>query len=464
MPTTSHLRSRPTLLDMRSLAFCLAGLFTCSSGFCLEGDIRIHDPSTIVRCKDRYYVFGTGRGIPILCSDDLYTWRRAGKVFDRIPESVKKYVPKNDGQTVWAPDVIYHNGLYYLYYSVSAWGQYVSAIGLATNRTLDPNDPDYRWVDRGMVVHSVEGQALNAIDPGVICCPDGTMWLCYGSYHGNIELVQLDPNTGLRIAPDSKVYIIANRSEAAKIIHRDGQYYLFVNHGSCCQGTNSTYNIRVGRSPKITGPYLDYYGQDLIRAPGTLFIASSGSQIGPGHFGHIVLKDGIERFSLHYEGDLVQGGRSFLASKPLLWTIDGWPMPGQDIEQGTYQIRSLGVGTMLQVDPNAAVGAEAKTGLYLARDHQKWTILRTNSWFYKITSAASGLCLGAVDQKVELAQFDGRDGQIWRIDQLTDGTYRICSKVGDLALTCAATDESTRPVALHPYNGQIAQRWVITLP
>ncbi|MDH7600358.1 MAG: family 43 glycosylhydrolase [Sedimentisphaerales bacterium] len=452
------------LMGCRWPAAVIALLSSAAIVFGLDGEIRIHDPSTIVRCKDRYYVFGTGRGIPILSSDDLFTWRREGRVFDRIPESVKKYVPKNDDVTVWAPDVVYHNSIYYLYYSVSAWGQFVSAVGLVTNKTLDPNDPDHQWKDRGMVVHSVEGQQLNAIDPGVICCPDGRMWLCYGSYHGNVELVELDPNTGLRIRPDSPVYIIANHSEASKIIYHDGEYYLFVNHGSCCQGVNSTYNIRVGRSAKVTGPYLDRFGQDLARGAGSLFIAAEGTQIGPGHFGPILVEDGIERFSIHYEGDLAEAGRSFLDIKPLLWTLDGWPMPGKDVEDGTYQIRSFRTGTVLQVDPNATTGSRANTARYLARDHQKWQITRIAGWYYKITSAATGLVLQAEGQGVELGQFDGRDQQLWRIDQLTDGTYRVAVKAPSQALTATAMDESTRPVALQAFANSAGQRWVITMP
>jgi arabinan endo-1,5-alpha-L-arabinosidase len=183
--------------------------------------------------------------MPFLVSSNGFDWERGGLVFDRIPDSVKIYSPKNDGTNVWAPDIIRLNNQYYLYYAVSRWGSFLSAIGLLTSPTLDPNRPDYKWTDCGMVVHSSAGQNLNAIDPGVCKAPDGTLWLSYGSYHGNIELVQLDPVTGLRISTNSPVSIIANQSEASDIIHHGDWFYLFVNHGSCCQGTNSTYNISV---------------------------------------------------------------------------------------------------------------------------------------------------------------------------------------------------------------------------
>ncbi len=113
-------------------------------------------------------------------------------MLDRVPDSAKQFCPKNDVQSVWAPDIIKLNGVYYLYYSISSWGEFVSVVGLLTNPTLDINSPNYHWTDRGMVVHSSEGEDLNGIDPGVCLAPNGTFWLCCGSYHGNIELVELD--------------------------------------------------------------------------------------------------------------------------------------------------------------------------------------------------------------------------------------------------------------------------------
>jgi hypothetical protein len=72
------------------------------------------------------------------------------------------------------------------------------------------------------------------------------------------------------------------------MIFHDGYYYLFVNHGSCCSGVNSTFHICVGRSRTVTGPYLDRYGDDLAQGGGTLFVAAAGRQIRPGHFGLLV--------------------------------------------------------------------------------------------------------------------------------------------------------------------------------
>ncbi|HEY1719154.1 MAG TPA: family 43 glycosylhydrolase [Verrucomicrobiae bacterium] len=447
---------------LKSLLLFTVFTLGCAPALALEGAIGIHDPSTVIKCDGNYYVYGTGRGISVLTSSNGFDWQRGQKIFDRIPDSVKSFVPKNDGQSVWAPDIINLNGQFYLYYAISSWGQYVSAVGLLTSPTLDPGKPDYKWTDCGMVVHSGEGENLNAIDPGVIHAPDGTLWICYGSYHGNIELVQLDPKTGLRIATNSPVTVIADESEASDIIYHGGYYYLFVNHNGCCQGTNSTYNIRVGRSQKITGPYFDRYGDPMTEGGGTLFLASEGRDIGPGHFG-LLVDDGVEKFSCHYEAELGRNGRSILDIRPLLWTVDGWPMPGENVRDGTYQIRSQRTGTILQASTNAAANS-VQTGRYLVRDNQKWNITIAGGGFYKITSAMGENVLTAADETADVAPFSGADNQLWKIDQLADGSYRIASKTGKLALTAAFKTRPGNGIALQPFTGDDAQRWVITAP
>ena len=301
----------------------------------------VHDPSTVVRFHGKFYVFSTGRGAPFYSSPDTITWTREGSVFAAIPDAVHAVVPKNNGTDVWAPDIIRMNNQFYLYYAVSSWGSFQSAIGLATNLVLDPKDPAYKWTDRGVVVTSDGNEDLNAIDPGVLLAPDGTLWICYGSYHGSIRVTQLDPHTGLALTPKSLGAPIATArgSEASDIIFHDGFYYLFVNHGSCCKGKDSTYNIRVGRARTITGPYLDRDGKPMSEGGGTLFLASDAQRIGPGHFGRVVDYDAPssvpERFSIHYEADMTRNGRSVLDIRPLSWSPDGWPIAGDNAAAAT---------------------------------------------------------------------------------------------------------------------------------
>jgi len=286
--------------------------------------IHVHDPSTIVKCDGEYWVFYTGRGIPSFHSKDLMTWQPGPRIFTNALEWTQQAVPDRHMNDFWAPDVIHLGDRYLLYYSVSTFGRKVSAIGLATNPTLDPNNPAYHWTDQGEVIRSTGTNDFNTIDPAVFL--DGKkLWLSFGSYWSGIKLIGLDPKTGKRIAADSPIYPLAHSEsiEASYVYQHEGNYYLFVNWGTCCQGTNSTYNIRVGRSKEITGPYLDQNGVDLLKGGGTLFLSSQEKFIGPGHAG-IFTEGGTNWFSCHFY-DASHGGRSMLAIRPLRWTTNGWP-------------------------------------------------------------------------------------------------------------------------------------------
>ena len=291
--------------------------------------IHVHDPSTIVKCNDEYWVFYTGRGVPSFHSKDLVTWEEGPRVFTNVPAWTSEAVPEHRGNYFWAPDVIRLRDRYLLYYSVSTWGKKVSAIGLATNPTLDPNDKAFAWTDQGEVIRSTSTNDFNTIDPAISQDADGKLWLCFGSYWTGIKLIQLDAKTGKRISPDSPIYSLAHSEsiEASCIYHHDDYYYLFVNWGQCCRGVNSTYSIHLGRSKAITGPYLDESGVDMMNGGGTLFLGSHGPFIGPGHAGFI--SQGVTNwFSCHFY-DASRAGLSTLAILPLQWATNGWPEIGR---------------------------------------------------------------------------------------------------------------------------------------
>jgi len=288
--------------------------------------VRVHDPSTIVKCKDEYWVFYTGRGIPSYHSKDLLTWKRGPHVFSNTVAWVTNAVPRNRrGLSFWAPDIVHVGNRYLLYYSASSFGKNTSAIGLVTNPTLDPDDPQYHWTDEGIVVQSNPEDDYNTIDPAVSQDADGYSWLAFGSFWSGIKLIQLDPATGKRIAPNSPIYSLAHYDsvEASYIYHHGKYYYLFVNWGMCCRGVRSTYNIRVGRSEKITGPYFDKKGVNMLLGGGSLFLGSTKPFIGPGHAG-IISKEGNDWLSCHFY-DGTRYGSPTLAILPLRWTADGWP-------------------------------------------------------------------------------------------------------------------------------------------
>jgi arabinan endo-1,5-alpha-L-arabinosidase len=287
--------------------------------------IHVHDPSTIVKCGDEFWIFYTGRGVPSYHSKDLVKWEPGPRVFTNAPAWTDQAVPKHRGSYFWAPDIIHLGDRYLLYYAVSTFGKRVSAIGLATNPTLDPSNLKFQWTDCGLVVQSATNDDFNTIDPAIFHDADGKLWLAFGSFWSGIKLIQLDPKTGKRTALDSPMYSLAHNDsiEASYIYRHDDFYYLFVNWGLCCRGTNSTYEIRTGRAKKITGPYFDADGVDLLNDGGTAFLKTSGPFIGPGHAG-IISDNGTNWFSCHFY-DGTRRGFSTLAILPLQWKTNGWP-------------------------------------------------------------------------------------------------------------------------------------------
>jgi arabinan endo-1,5-alpha-L-arabinosidase len=295
-----------------------------------EGFIqRIHDP-VIAHENDTYYVFSTGSLIPVVCSKDKVVWEFCARVFKSNPAWTRDINPNL--VDMWAPDISYFNDQWHLYYAVSSFGSQNSAIGLATNVTLDPNSPDYEWVDQGEVLRSKPGDAWNAIDPNLVLDENAEPWLTWGSFWQGIWMRKIDRSTGQLDQNDSTYHHLANRStgtgntsaiEAPFIISRNGKWYLFVSFDQCCQGANSTYNVRVGRSDTLTGPYLDRNNVPLTEGGGTLILSAYGQWKGPGHNG-MLLEDGTY-WMVYHAYDAKKSGISNLRIESISWSADGWP-------------------------------------------------------------------------------------------------------------------------------------------
>lgn len=312
------------------IAFLLS-LSMSSSGTAQTGDVdRVHDPC-IIRDGDAYYLFSTHGTIGIRRSTDLVEWERIGSVFEELPAWTREAVPRVRG--LWAPDISFFDDEFHLYYSVSSFGSNRSCIGLATNKTLDPKSPHYRWIDRGMVIASKPGRDnWNAIDPNIVLDEKEVPWLSFGSFWSGNKLCRLDRKTGTRA--DDQLYSIAGRDggaiEAPFIIRKQGYYYQFVSFDYCCRGVRSTYKIMVGRSKKVTGPYVDRAGKPMMKGGGTLILAGYGRFRGPGH--NAVLREKEADWLVHHFYDAEARGRSKLQIRRLVWDKDGWPLAGEPID------------------------------------------------------------------------------------------------------------------------------------
>lgn len=291
----------------------------------LDSSRNIHDPA-VIEADGHYYLFATGNGIPIHCSDDLKVWDLCSAVFFAEPDWLAEAVP---GVTnLWAPDISSRDGRYYLYYAASTFGSNQSVIGLATNTTLDPDSPNYAWKDEGLVVATTLEDNYNAIDPNAVTDAQGRVWLTFGSYWTGIKGLELEPATGKPLA-GAPLHSLATRPdapyavEAPFVIYRAPYYYLFVSYDACCQGAESTYNVRVGRSKTVMGPYRDQANMPLMEGGGTLLVKGQGRWRGPGHNAFLQSPAGDKIVYHAYDADFA--GVPTVRIKEVRWTKTGWP-------------------------------------------------------------------------------------------------------------------------------------------
>lgn len=298
----------------------------------------IHDPA-VIRQGSTYYVFSTdgvstaSGFIPIVCTSDKVVVTACGHVFSTLPSWIATTVPA--ATTVWAPDISYFNGTYHLYYAVSSFGVNKSAIGLATNTTLDRGDPAYAWVDQGVVLQSTSSNDYNAIDPNIAIDDSNNVWLSYGSFWDGIFQQQIDPATGLLKAGTTATHLAERASsvqydpiEGANLVEHNGYWYLFTSWDYCCQSTASAsnYKIVVGRGTSPNGPFTDQSGVALTAGGGTILLQGTSTYGAPG--GASVLMDSVNGDVIVFHAlDLTRNGVPVLFMKSLTWTSD-WPVIG----------------------------------------------------------------------------------------------------------------------------------------
>ncbi len=331
------------------VAITLLALTTIAShsqqphAYALSGDAAgTHDPSIIKEGKT-WYVFATGKApdggqFAIRCSNDLEHWKLCGHVFDAVPTWIHERSPGT--RDLWAPDISYVQHEYRLYYAYSLFGKNTSGIALATNKTLDPTSPDYKWIDKGLVFESKAEDNFNAIDPNLVIDAKGGEWLVFGSFWDGIKMRRLD-DSGLLSKTDTTLYSLARRAkpeeaapappglpanwqaiEAPFIVRHGGYFYLFTSWDLCCRGLKSTYKTTVGRSKSVTGPYVDATGKNLTDGGGTLLLTANARWLGPG--GESVYLGPHKQDLIVFHAYDAKTGRPSMQLSTIDWT-GGWP-------------------------------------------------------------------------------------------------------------------------------------------
>lgn len=293
---------------------------TASAAFWnLTGAVGAHDPS-IIKEGSTWWCFTTGTGCPVKYSGNGLAWTQGVQLFASEKSWWRTYAPNMGSNDVWAPDVHYFNGRYWVYYSVSEFGKNNSAIGLTSCSSIVKGD----WRDDGLVISSKSGvNAYNAIDPNLTIDASGAPWLAFGSWFDGIHVVKLSTST---MKPTGTIYSIAKRSggiEGANIVYANGYYYLFVSIDKCCAGVNSTYKIAYGRSTSITGPYVAKDGTAMTSGGCTVLDAGNTRWKGPG--GQDVYQNGSAWVIARHSYDANNNGAPTLLINDLYWDSSKWP-------------------------------------------------------------------------------------------------------------------------------------------
>lgn len=288
------------------------------------------DPSIVRAADGAFYAYGTEnswsagihRMVPIIKSKDMIHWEYVTDAFAKRPDW------KTSGG-IWAVDVTFINSKYYMYYSVSTWGDRNPGIGLAIADL--PYGP---FVDQGKVFDSNSIGVSNSIDPAFIQTGLGRnkkSYLFWGSFQG---IYGIELSADLKTPVGSKFKITNNLFEAAYILEREGKFYFFGSLGSCCEGADSQYRVAVASATDIKGPYVGKDGKSVLDFgnEGTLLIKGDRSHgwVGPGHNAQVVTDDNGNDWFLYHAIDVknpfLAGGatRRPLMMDRLKW-VDGWP-------------------------------------------------------------------------------------------------------------------------------------------
>lgn len=303
-------------------ALCAAALAlpVSAAHWALSGSLITHDPS-IIKEGSTWWIFETGDGVPVKWSSNGTTWNQGTRLIGTAKSWWNTWAPnRSSSLNLWAPDVHYFGGRYWVYYSVSEFGKNNSAIGLLSTTSIAGGG----WRDDGFVIGSKSGtNSYNCIDPNLTVDAAGAPWLVFGSWFSGIHIVKLNTST---MKPTGSITRIAARSggiEGPTIVYRNGYYHLFVSIDNCCNGVNSTYKIAYGRATSITGPYTNASGTAMLSGGVTVLDSGNTQWRGPG--GQDVYQNGSAWVIARHAYNANNNGAPTLLISDLNWNSSNWP-------------------------------------------------------------------------------------------------------------------------------------------
>jgi beta-xylosidase len=263
---------------------------------------------------------------PLLRSPDLRRWEPAGQALVRPDPAL--------GDTFWAPEVAFHDGTFYLYYSV---GFADTKHQLRVALSQSPQGPFH---DSGHALIDPQNCPF-AIDASPFRDDDGQWYLFFaqdfldggptrvgtalsGARLKSMTELELPPIAVLRARHDWQRFQ-ANRTiygavydwhtlEGPTVVKRGGRYYCFYSAG---RWENDTYGVDYAVADHVLGPYSD---QNNASGPRVLRTVP-GQLIGPGHNSVVIGPDGHDWIVYHAWDPAMTARRMFLDR--LIWTADG---------------------------------------------------------------------------------------------------------------------------------------------
>lgn len=300
---------------------------------------EVADPSIVKGDDGSLYVFATNQ--VVLKSDDGCYFEFLTSNLISMPTWWRDIYPDKSSNNfgLWAPDVIKIKDKWIYYYSLSGW-DLPCGIGYAV-----ADDIEGPYEDKGKLFDINEIGIMNCIDPHVYVEDDGRVFMSVGSFRG-LFLVELTEDgmaclNGKEYQKANKILIAGkvgnwdgSTYEGSYIIKENGYYYYFGSSGTCCDGVRSSYEVRVGRSETIEGPYIDSQGYDLTQSGTGItrgdLVLWAGTNIersvyGPGH--NSIYRDDKGDLWIYYhaysEADNFRTRHLFMDK--LSWTEDGYP-------------------------------------------------------------------------------------------------------------------------------------------
>lgn len=418
-------------------------------------EYMVHDPAVFEDAvTKRFYLYCTGaQG---LVSDDLIHWTNSGTIVNGLPDDAKQWT---GSEAIWAPDIVKVGDEYRLYCSNSSWGVQKSCIFLAvSDRAEGPFEP------KGVVLKTDDTLDVNGIDANIIeDAETKEQYMLYGSFWGGVHLLPLDRETGfardaladgsgvgsLRLMTDYREGMhISEMPEVMKeqrmgiclarrprwtdgaiegpymIYHPQTKYYyLFVSYGSL----KNDYNIRIGRSRKITGPFLDFFGNDMADLSDENctrgLMVSAGycwlngmPYMGPGH-NSVLLRENGEMYLVSHIRKMQflseDAGAGLLQVRRLFLTPDDWLVAEAQpyAEEGFRKVRDAnipGLYERIELRPSMPQGIAYAHPLRLFEDGRMECCSIIGTW-KRAGDSALELSYGPVREFVHMEKGLDRD-------------------------------------------------------